>query len=100
MEREWIRRLRDLGYSEYEAARTAEKIDRMEPETRELLEQWFQTGRLPGEPLKGFTVEELVDQRGMTVPAAFLFLDWMGREPEQAAEALASMPDQVIVRQE
>ena len=100
MEREWIWRLRDLGYSEYEAARTAEKIDRMEPETRELLEQWFQTGRLPGEPLKGFTVEELVEQRGMTVPPAFLFLDWMGREPEQPAEALASMPDQVIVRQE
>ena len=93
---DWIGKLTALGYSVREADQAAEKIEKMAPQLRRGLEQWFQTGQLADISAGGFTAAELTEQRGMTVPAAFLVMDWYLREPEEAGQALASMPDQVI----
>ena len=85
-----------LGYTHPEAEQAAMKIERMAPWLLEQLDQWFRTGSLPEEEYEGFTVAELVDERGFTVPAAFLYLDWLMKEPEAAKLALADMADGVL----
>lgn len=85
--------LLELGYTRPEAEQAAARIERMDPRLLEQLDQWFRTGSLPEDAYEGFTVAELVEERGFTVPAAFLYLDWVLKEPEAAKSALADMAD-------
>lgn len=85
--------LLELGYTRPEAEQAAAKIERMAPRLLGQLDQWFRTGSLPEDVYEGFSAAELVAERGFTVPAAFLYLDWVLREPEAAKAALADMAD-------
>lgn len=85
--------LLELGYTRPEAEQAAAKIERMAPQLLEQLDRWFRTGSLPEEEYGGFTVSELVEERGFMVPAAFLYLDWLIKAPETSKAALADMAD-------
>ena len=85
--------LLELGYTRHEAEQAAAKMEQMTPRLLEQLDLWFRTGNLPEDACEGFTVAELVEERGFAVPAAFLYLDWVIREPDAAKAALADMAD-------
>lgn len=85
--------LLELGYTRPEAEQAAAKMERMEPRLLKQLDWWFRTGDLPEDVYEGFTVLELIEERGFAAPAAFLYLDWVLREPEAAKAALADMTD-------
>lgn len=88
--------LLELGYTRYEAEQAAARMERMAPRLLEQLDLWFRTGSLPEDMYEGFTVAELVEERGFMVPAAFLYLDWVLKEPEAAKAALADMADSFL----
>lgn len=88
--------LLEIGYTRYEAEQAVNKMEQMTPRLLEQLDLWFRAGVLPEDVYEGFTVAELVEELGFTVPAAFLYLDWALREPEAAKAALAEMADGLI----
>lgn len=85
--------LLELGYTHPEAEQAVTRMERMDSRLLEQLDRWFLTGDLPGDVYEGFTAAELMDERGFTAPAAFLYLDWVLKEPETAKAALADMAD-------
>lgn len=89
-------RLVQMGYTEAEAAQAAARMERMDPALLEQLDEWFRSGQLSEQVWSGFTVAELMEERGFTALAAFLYLDWVRRDPEEALTALASMSDQIV----
>lgn len=82
-------------YNVREAASAAAKLSALQPALQEPFEHWWKTGKLPELNVEGFTAQELIEERGMTPPAAILVLDWLLREPTVARLALQRKVDYV-----
>ena len=100
MERKWAAYLREMGYSPAGAASAAAKLTAMQPQWKEAYVRWMEGGPLPDVCVEGFDIMGLVEHRALTVPGAFLVMDWLAREPEAAKKALAEPPDEVAVSEE
>lgn len=61
----------------------------MQPELREKTEHFLETGEAEDIEIGGHTVKGLVED-GMKELGAYLALEWLAREPEQAKQALES----------
>jgi len=97
---QWLELLERNGYSEAAAASAAPKIEKMDPTLRQELLRWDRYGILPDREIEGFTVEGLTKNAGMHTIGAFLVLDWLLREPEEAKLALAQPVTRLEVSQE
>ena len=83
-----IKILKEESYPEYMIEQTADKIENLENEIKEVFEKWHLDGTFPTIKLEGYSFQDLVDQFGMKPVGAFITLDWLKREPEKAARAL------------
>ena len=86
---QWLPLLKRNGYTDAEAASAAPKIERMDAQLRNDLLRWDKIGDYPDREVEGFTVAGLVENTGMHPVGAFLMLDWLLREPDEAKYALA-----------
>lgn len=71
-------------YPAFMVERTLEKVKKLDLEIYTELENWFESGKLSGIEVGGYTVKMLIDKYKMTEVGAFLTLDWLKREPEEA----------------
>jgi hypothetical protein len=86
---ELIERLKsDLGYSNQGAELVANKLNNLVPEIRSAFEYWWKTGEFSEITIEGYSLEVLMTQHRMNATAAFLTLDWLVREPDQAKASL------------
>ena len=85
----WLPLLRRNGYSGADLASAAPKIERMEPQLQQDLLRWEKIGDFPDREIEGFTVAGLVENVGLHPIGAFLMMDWLLREPDEAKYALA-----------
>lgn len=67
---------------------TIEKVKKLDSEIYNELEIWLNNGELSDIEVCGYTVKELINKYKMTEVGAFLTLDWLKREPEEAKKAL------------
>lgn len=94
--------LLEQGYESRTGAQAAAiKIESMQPDLRAAFFQWSETGQLPDllpiitEGVEGVSIPDLVKRLGLSIPAAFLMLDWLIRDPNNAKIALANPIDQI-----
>ena len=80
--------LKEEAYPEYMIEQTANKLENLVPEIKDVFEQWYLDGAIPSITLEGYTYQDLVRLYGMKPVGAFITLDWLKREPEKAARAL------------
>jgi len=80
--------LKEEAYPEYMIEQTANKLENLVPEIKDVFEQWHFDGAIPSITLEGYTYQDLVNLYGMKPVGAFITLDWLKREPEKAARAL------------
>lgn len=85
----WLPLLRRNGYSGAALASAAPKIERMEPQLQQDLLRWEKIGDFPDREIEGFTVAGLVENAGLHPIGAFMMMDWLLREPDEAKYALA-----------
>jgi len=78
----------EYDYPAFMVERTLEKVKKLDSEIYKELEKWFENSELSDIEVGGYTVKMLIDKYKMTEVGAFLTLDWLKREPEQAKKAL------------
>lgn len=75
-------------YPAFMVERTIEKVKNLDLEIYNELEKWLDSGELSDIEICGYTVKVLIEKYKMTEVGAFLTLDWLKREPEEAKKAL------------
>lgn len=80
--------LHTLHYRENEAERVLQQINRMDEKVLSWLAQWREEGTYPDEQVENVTVQELVDNLSMEPVNAFIAVDWLTKQPEEAKYAL------------
>jgi hypothetical protein len=96
-----VDRLVNAGYRTFEARGVAKKLFAMSEELQEAFVQWWATKEYPAGPsFGGFTVERLMGTGRFEQPeSAFIFLEWLRTDPDQATVAL-SMPVHRVLEKE
>lgn len=72
----------------YSSEKISSSLEKMSPVIKKALVEFLQNHQHPQINLEGYTVEKLVNESGMNEIAAYLTLDWIIREPEQALDSL------------
>ena len=85
--------MKEEHFSEMEALRTISRVRRMHIEIRKAFFRWF-NGYCPELTIEGVTFRELIEEENMRPVRAFLFMDWLRREPGIALTALVSLRHQ------
>lgn len=80
--------IEEYDYPAFMVEKTLEKVEKLDSEVYNELEKWFESGQLSDIEIGGYTVKTLIDKYKMTEVGAFLTLDWLKREPEEAKKAL------------
>ena len=90
----------ELGYEEQRAKRTISALRKVEPSVLKAFLYWFYTGNFPKESLYGINVKSLCDRRSLDAVTAFLTVDWVAREPQEAKAALSRGHDTLVYSEE
>ncbi|MBO4587719.1 MAG: hypothetical protein J5711_02310 [Bacteroidales bacterium] len=83
-----IAELKEEGFPEHIIDRTLSKVANLQPSLKTSFEQWLKDKVHPSIAIEGYTFDSLVAQYGMTGIGAFLTLDWLIREPNEAKNHL------------
>ena len=76
--------LKRNNYSFSEAIHVMKRVDKLDNQIKEYFELWLMDGVVPEKDIKGVTFKHLTREEGMNPIRAFLMLDWIKREPEEA----------------
>lgn len=86
----------EFGYTEKSAQRVALELQTCTPTIQEAFEKWWRGEGLDLQlEVKGYTLKRLIEEYGFGPVAAFLDMDWLIREPEEAAQALSEGYDTI-----
>ena len=81
--------IEDWNYPEEQVNGIIDKISRMEKSIYEAFLSWTNSKDMPTKPkFNGYTPKLLLETYPIKPPAAFMLLDWIHREPEEAINAL------------
>jgi hypothetical protein len=92
--------IKNLGFDDYQAKETIKKIRKMDKELKQSFIAWFNKGILPEYEIENFAVQELVDKGKMNEIKAFLYMDWLKKDPNTAKKALSKLTDMIVVSPE
>lgn len=90
----------DIGYQTHEAKEAIKKIRVMNKDLKKEFGMWYKKGIEPTIVIEGVTISNLEETCGMNKIKAFLFMDWLIRDPDLAKKALSKTVDVVIVTDE
>ena len=76
-------------YKNSQVGAVADKILAFDPRVAAAFGKWMETGVIDETEVAGYTVAGIIAKKKMKVVGAYLTLDWLAREPEQARQALA-----------
>lgn len=85
---EIITYLNSQGMSKDQAGELANKIEGTNPKIYQALIDYIRKGIVPDLSVEGFTCKGLMDEYRLSITGALLTLDWLIREPEEAARAI------------
>lgn len=73
------------GYSEKDAELVSADLEIIDDAClKEALDEWLKTGTENDVCVHGISINELIEKRQYTYPAALLTLDWINKEPDIA----------------
>ena len=75
-------------YPDYMLEQTVDKVEHMDEKIKAAFEEWVETGIAPTFEIEDWTYGKLIQRCKMRPVAAFLALDWLIKEPENASKAL------------
>ena len=78
-------------FSRIQALRIINRIRKLDPEIKKEFIKWFCYNRMPLLTIEGVTFEELINDEKMRPVRAFLFMDWLKREPVIALTYMAQL---------
>lgn len=78
----------DNGYPSHMIEKTVEKIEHFQPKIRESFNNWVADGIEPNIEIQGYSFSQLRRDYGMKAIGAFITLDWLIRDPENATRSL------------
>ncbi len=94
--KELLERLQgEFAYPKAGAEMVASKIMNLQPALRDDFVKWWKSGEIPVLEIEGISMSVLLKQHKLNPIGAFLTLDWLIREPEKAAQAIARGYDKV-----
>lgn len=79
------------GESDYSASGAqlmARRLSSLSGQVAGVFGEWWQGGEVPELAIEGYTVSRLMEEQGHSVYAAFVTLDWLEREPQEALAVL------------
>jgi hypothetical protein len=80
----------EFGYTEKSVERVAYDLQACTPTVQEAFAKWWRGEGLDASlEVKGYTLKRLIEEYRFGPIAAFLDMDWLIREPEEATKALA-----------
>ena len=90
MDREKVRELLvdKYDYKNSQVDTVLDKIAIFTEPTATAFQRWLNTGEIDDTSVEGYTVKDILARRQMKVPAAYLMLDWLTRDPAAAKAAL------------
>lgn len=81
--------LLERGYDENSARLIAAELTMLHKPLDAYLEKWVQNGTdITDYSVNGYSIKQLMAERGMTYPAALLTMDWLIKEPDAAVASL------------
>jgi len=80
---------KELGYSEHVADVTADDLMSLSPQLQAALAKWLDKREVTNVEVLGFSIKQLMEQRGYTFPSALISMDWLLTEPDIAQKELA-----------
>lgn len=80
--------IEEKNYDRVQTERLEGKIEALSEDIRTALESWLETGSLESPEYSGYTVEKILEKRSYKEVAAFLMLDWIRRDPDNAIKSL------------
>lgn len=92
--------IKDLGYDDYEVKETIKSIRKMDKEIKNSFLLWFNKGILPDYEIENFNMQELTEKIKMNEINAFLYMDWLKKEPRIAKKALSKPVDTIVISDE
>jgi hypothetical protein len=78
----------EQGFSAKEAQYTIGRIRKMDKQIKKSFILWFNKGILPKYSIENITFNELIEELKMNEINAFLFINWLNKEPEAAKKAI------------
>lgn len=80
---------KELNYSNHVAIKTTEDLLNMDGQLHEALALWVKKRTISNLAVQGFSVKWLMNEKGMTYPAALIALDWLLNEPDVAKKEMS-----------
>lgn len=84
-------------YSERETMQAVSAVERMTPDLQADLMEYVVTGRITPVVIEGVTVTDLMEKAGMNPVTAFLSLDYLKTDPEEAKYILTRRREELVV---
>ena len=84
-------------YSERETMQAVSAVERMNPDLQADLMEYLVTGRITPVVVEGVTVTDLMEKAGMNPVTAFLSLDYLKTDPEEAKYILTRKKEELVV---
>ena len=78
----------DNGYPTHMIEKTIEKIEHFQPIVKKAFNDWVASGQDPKIEIQGYSFAQLIKDYGMKAIGAFITLDWLIRDPENASRSL------------
>lgn len=84
-------------YSERETMQAVSAVEKMTPDLQADLMEYLVTGRITPVVIEGVTVTDLMEKSGMNPITAFLSLDYLKTDPEEAKYILTRKKEELVV---
>ena len=83
-----VKILKEEEYPEHLIESTLQKLNNLQPKVLSAFQSWIDKGIMPTISVEGYSYSKLVSEYEMKPIGAFLTLDWLCRDPQQASSAL------------
>lgn len=80
--------LREEQYPEYMIDKTVAKLENLAPDVKNAFQAWIQGADVSSFAVEGYSFANLVHEKGMKPVGAFLALDWLTKDPQEALACL------------
>ena len=80
--------IEEYGYSDKGADRAVEKLGRLEEPVASAFVAWWEDRTISGPEVSGYSIERLINKKGMSPPAAILAMNWLHTDHDLALETL------------
>ena len=81
--------INELNYKPNQVEDVIKKLGEMDLEIKNAFNTWVETGELNESlQVQSLSVELLISKYNLKIPAAFLMLDWLKKDPDMALDTL------------